>query len=308
MNDKKAFHPRSLHNAPYDYDALIMKNPALAPFVKTNINGKKAVNFADAKAVFALNQSLLLFHYNVEHWSLPKDHLCPAVPGRADILHHVADLLSLDHQGVIPVGPKVKGLDIGTGANLIYPLLGSSLYGWKFIGSDVDSDALNHAKSILNLNPSMKKNIKTRFQKNAANVFTNIIKPDEKFDFTVCNPPFFGSAEEASENSERKVHNLNANKIKKGQGETLIKKHQASNFGGKNAELWCPGGELEFITTMINESSEFKEQVTWFTTLVSHKAHLPEFSALLKKHNCSKTRVIEMHHGKKIAHLLAWRY
>lgn len=308
MTVNKSFHARSLHNGPYDFEALIEKNPALAPFVKTNINGKQAVNFADAKAVFALNQSLLLLHYKVENWSVPKGHLCPAVPSRADILHHMADLLSLDHQGEIPRGPKIKGLDIGTGANLIYPLLGTSLYGWKFVGSDVDSDALNHAKTILNHNPMIKKNIKTRFQKSAEHVFKNIIKSDELFDFTVCNPPFYGSAEEASENSERKVHNLNMNKNKKGQGETLIKKHQASNFGGKNAELWCPGGELKFITTMINESSEFKEQVTWFTTLVSHKAHLPEFSALLKKHNCSKTRVIEMHHGKKIAHLLAWRY
>ena len=27
------------------------------------------------------------------------------------------------------------GLDIGTGANCVYPLLGASIYGWNFIGT-----------------------------------------------------------------------------------------------------------------------------------------------------------------------------
>lgn len=30
---------------------------------------------------------------------------------------------------------EIKGFDIGTGANCIYPLLGASILGWKFVGS-----------------------------------------------------------------------------------------------------------------------------------------------------------------------------
>jgi 23S rRNA (adenine1618-N6)-methyltransferase len=308
MSINKAFHHRSLHNGPYDFDALVAKNPSLAAFIKSGPSGKKTINFADAKAVMAINQSLLLHHYNIENWSIPKGHLCPAVPGRADYIHYIADLLSEENQNKIPVGTKVKGLDIGTGTSCIYPFLGNSLYGWKFVASDIDSDTLNHVKVLLKSNPSLQKNIKTRFQKSAQNIFINLIKADEKFDFIICNPPFYGSAEEAMEHSELKVKNLNANKIKKGQTQSLIKKNQSSNFGGKNAELWCPGGELEFIKLMIKESVIYQKQVGWFTTLVADKVHLIELMATLKKLGTKNIRKIEMHHGKKITHLLAWRY
>ena len=32
-------------------------------------------------------------------------------------------------------GERVRGFDIGSGANCIYPLLGASLLGWSFVGS-----------------------------------------------------------------------------------------------------------------------------------------------------------------------------
>lgn len=308
MTNEKNFHPRSLHNGQYEFDILIKKNPKLAPFVKKNAHGDLGVDFADANAVLALNQSLLGHHYEVTNWSIPKGHLCPPIPSRADYLHYIADLLAEGNNGEIPKGPKIKGLDIGTGTSCIYPILGNSIYGWKFVGTDIDGDALNHAKTILNGNQTLKKNIKTRFQKSADNILKNIIKADEKFDFTMCNPPFYASLEEANSASDRKVKNLNANKQKKGLSQNLIKKNQPSNFGGQKAELWCPGGEVEFIKKMITESFGFKTQCTWFTTLVSNKEHLAEFYKLLKKINCTNVRTIEMHHGKKISHLLAWGF
>lgn len=305
MTNLKAFHPRSLHNGQYDFEALIKDHPKLATFVKKNMHGELGVDFSDANAVLALNQALLSHHYQVKNWSIPKGRLCPPIPGRSDYLHYIADLLALAHKEVVPVGTKIKGLDIGTGSSCIYPILGNSIYGWKFVGADIDPDAINHAKSILNESHVFKKNIKTRFQKSAGNIFKNIIKPDEHFDFTMCNPPFYATLEEANNASDRKAKNLNINKEKKGHP---IKKGSASNFGGEKAELWCKGGEATFVKAMIKESTAFKTQCGWFTTLVSNKENLIEFNQLLKTLKCTEVRTIEMHQGKKISHVLAWRF
>ncbi len=304
MTNEKELHPRNIHNEKYDFPALIKAFEALAPYVKKNQYGELSVEYSDAKAVLTLNQALLFAHYQVESWSVPKGHLCPPIPGRADYIHYIADLLAEDFDGKVPVGTTIKGLDIGTGMSAIYPILGNSIYGWRFVGSDINPDSINNAKSILNANPKLKKNIKVRFQKSPAQIFRDIIKTDEKFDFTMCNPPFYASEKEASKTTERKVKNLSQNREKKGHAPIKT----SSNFGGKNAELWCPGGELAFINRMITESLKFKDQCGWFTTLVSNKAHLEELNQQLKSLKCANVRTLQMRHGQKISHILAWRF
>lgn len=62
------------------------------------------------------------------------------MPNRLNYIHWVEDLLASD---IIPSssadGDTKKGFDIGTGANCIYPLLGASVLGWKFVGSGIYS-------------------------------------------------------------------------------------------------------------------------------------------------------------------------
>lgn len=58
------------------------------------------------------------------------------MPNRSNYIHWIEDLLSSDI--IVKTssnGDKVRGFDIGTGANCIYPLLGASLLGWSFVGS-----------------------------------------------------------------------------------------------------------------------------------------------------------------------------
>jgi 23S rRNA (adenine1618-N6)-methyltransferase len=58
------------------------------------------------------------------------------VPNRSNYIHWIEDLLSSDLIPPISSSNKtVRGFDIGTGANCIYPLLGASLLGWSFVGS-----------------------------------------------------------------------------------------------------------------------------------------------------------------------------
>jgi 23S rRNA (adenine1618-N6)-methyltransferase len=43
----------------------------------------------------------------------------PSIPGRADYIHYIADLLAESNNGIIPRSWD-QGLDIGIGANCIY--------------------------------------------------------------------------------------------------------------------------------------------------------------------------------------------
>lgn len=305
--NEKGLHPRNIHREFYNFEELKLSEPSLAPFVRENSFGNISIDFANPSAVIALNKALLKSFYEIENWDIPKGHLCPPIPGRVDYLHYMADLLAESNKEEVPKGKRVKVLDIGMGANCIYPLIGNSVYGWKFVGSDSNSDSINSAKSILKNNPRVKGSVKCRFQGDDKKIFNGIIKPDERFDFTMCNPPFHSSKEEARDSSARKVSNLLENSKKKGL-KKKSKNEKFLNFGGVNSELWCPGGEVEFISKMIKESLSYKENCLWFSTLVSKKESLDQIGLELKKVNPCEIKIIEMNQGKKITRIIAWTF
>ena len=235
---KSGLHPRNRFRARYDFAQLVTGTPALAAFMKPNAHGDDSIDYADPQAVKALNQALLKDAYGLDHWDIPPGFLCPPIPGRSDYLHHLADLISLRR------GPAVRVLDIGTGANVIYPLIGASEYGWSFVGAEIDPVAWRWATKLVAVNDGIAKLIECRLQASAKHCFHGIIQPGEHFDLTMCNPPFHASATEATAGTLRKRRNLGI-------------KTTALNFGGKAGELWCDGGELAFIRRMIEESAAF---------------------------------------------------
>ncbi len=290
-------HPRNRFCAAYDFESLVVALPELAKHVRQNVllpQGhplRLSVDFADPMAVKLLNRALLRHHYGL-NWDLPEGYLCPPIPGRVDYIHYVADLFK-DEQAS---GQVLRGLDIGTGANLIYPLLGHQEYGWNFVGSDVDGDALKAAKDVLRQNPGLASEIELRQQKNPNQIFKGIVKENEHFDFCLCNPPFHASRREALEGTQRKLRNLG-----------LETKGTTLNFGGRSHELWCPGGEVAFLTRMIQESAQMPELCTWFTSLVSRSEHVGRLKHQLLGLK-AEVRVIEMSQGQKVSRILAWRF
>ncbi|MHB1082261.1 MAG: 23S rRNA (adenine(1618)-N(6))-methyltransferase RlmF [Prosthecobacter sp.] len=286
---KAGLHPRNRFNTRYDFPQLIACSPALAAFVKPNAYGDDSIDYADPLAVKALNQALLKHAYGLEHWDIPPGYLCPPIPGRSDYIHHLADLISMRR------GPAVRVLDIGTGANCIYPLIGASEHGWSFVGAEIDPAAWRWAQKIVAANPGVAGLIDCRLQKSAAQCFHGIIQEGERFDLTLCNPPFHGSAAEAAEGTQRKLRNLGGKK-------------SGLNFGGKANELWCEGGELGFIRRMIEESAEFAAHCGWFTTLVSKSEHLPRLEQALRKVKAAEVKIIDMAQGQKKSRILAWRF
>jgi 23S rRNA (adenine1618-N6)-methyltransferase len=187
----------------------------------------------------------------------------------------------------------VKVFDIGTGANVIYPLIGFAEYNWQFEGSDINPAALKCAQAIIDAN---KLKIKLHLQRNPQNIFHGVIKPNQYFDITMCNPPFHADEQAATQGTERKWRNLNQ------------RPSNALNFGGNNNELWCEGGEKRFIKTMINESKDFADQVGWFTCLVSNKDNLFPLKKALKKLEPEEIKVVKMAQGQKQSRFLAWRF
>ncbi len=294
---KKKFHKRSQHNSSYHFEKLTEAIPALIPFLVKNPKGKQTINFHNPEAVRLLNKALLKHHYQIENWDIPTGYLTPPIPGRADYIHHVADLLAGSNNGKISKSNQIKVLDIGVGANCIYPILGSRIYGWSFIGSDIDAVAIEAAQKNIDQNSVLKSKIELRLQSNSKSIFSGVLKADEYIDLSICNPPFHGSAREAKKGTERKLKNLRGEKAK-----TLIR-----NFGGQHNELWCDGGEQKFLKNMIGESANFANNCFWFTTLVSKESNLKPINSFLKKVKAT-IKIIPMQHGNKVSRIVAWTF
>ena len=292
---KSELHLRNKHRSQYDFKQLIKSCPELSKFVSVNKYNNESINFADPKAVKILNKALLKLFYGIENWDIPKNYLCPPIPGRADYIHYMADLLSSCNHKIIP--KKITILDIGIGANCVYPIIGNKEYGWHFVGSDIDKVAIHSAEKIIESN-NLTNAIECRLQKSATSIFENIIQPNEVFDLTICNPPFHSSFEEANSGTQRKLKNLSVNKNSK----TIL------NFGGQNAELFCEGGEKSFIQNMIEESAKIAEACFWFSTLISKKSNLAGVYQSLKNAKAIDVKTIEMAQGNKVSRVVAWTF
>jgi len=300
-------HQRNAHHGRYDFTELVEALPELEGYVINNVRGDASINFSDNESVKMLNKALLALHYGVKHWDIPEGFLCPPIPGRADYVHHIADLLALSNRGDIPTGNKIIGLDIGTGANAIYPIVASACYQWQMVGSDIDPISVENASNIAKSNPALSAKHQFRLQPNSKKFFANIIQPGEFYDFCMCNPPFHKSLAEASKGSERKRSNLALNRVKRGQ-KAEPEQSSALNFGGQKAELWCVGGEESFIRNMAFESRDFGTQCLWFSTLISKKENVRQLTRALNKVGVEQIKLVEMTHGQKITRFIAWSF
>lgn len=283
-------HPRSRHAGRYDFTLLTRSCPELGSYASLNPAGEPTIDFADPRAVLALNRALLKTYYGVSSWDLPPGYLCPPIPGRADYVHAAADLIGARR------GEGVRVLDVGVGANCIYPIIGRAEYGWRFTGCDTDPAALASAQRIVEANPCLAGAVDLRLQTASHRVLAGVINAGESFALVLCNPPFHASLEDARESSRVKWKKL---------GRPV---DSAANFAGVESELWCSGGEETFARRMIEESASFGAQVEWFTILISKSATLPAVDKALTKFGAGERRTIDMARGQKKSRLVAWSF
>lgn len=298
QNIKSNLHPRNKNRTQYNFPELIKCSPELNQFVFKNKYGNLSIDYFNPKAVRFLNKALIKFHYHIE-WDIPEDYLTPPLPGRSDYIHYIADLLQESHhRSINSIPSNIHFLDIGAGANCIYPIIGACEYGWSSIGTDISKHSIDFAQSIINQNKSLNNKIRLRFQVKSNHYFKNIIQDDEYYDFTMCNPPFFISKAEAQKANSKKQANL-------------IKNQTATtnfNFAGNDHELWCDGGELKFIKQLIEESYLFKTSCYWFSTLISKKEYVKAIELKLKEYQPTEVKIINMSQGQKSSRIMAWTF
>lgn len=303
MTDKKSnpiksrLHPRNKNRDRYDLNALIKATPELKEHVKPNKYGDDSVDFSDPRAVKLLNKALLSHYYGIKHWEFPDENLCPPIPGRADYLHYMADVLSENNFGKVPKN-QITCYDIGVGANCIYPILGVTEYGWSFIGSDIDPKSIDSAQKIVDANTSLKDKIQIRQQEKAKDFFYGIIKKGDKIDLSICNPPFHSSRADAQKEARRKVENLSGKRTT----------NPLLNFAGISNELIYDGGEYKFIHNMIRESEKFSKNCFWFSTLVSKQSNVKGVTTALEKMKVHQVKIIPMGTGNKSTRIVAWTF
>uniref|UniRef100_A0ACD5Z8L6 Uncharacterized protein n=1 Tax=Avena sativa TaxID=4498 RepID=A0ACD5Z8L6_AVESA len=307
-------HPRNRYAAAApDFAALAALYPSFAPFVSLSAGGGRAsVDFTDFAATRELTRVLLLHDHGVNWW-IPDGQLCPTVPNRSNYIHWIEDLLS---SNLIPrissSSETVRGFDIGTGANCIYPLLGASLLGWSFVGSDVTDVALEWAKKNVESNPHLAGLIEIRnanevpcsskpetvaeeiVRENTSEpvenvvrtippILVGVVRDSESFDFCMCNPPFFESMEEAGLNPK-------------------------TSCAGTAEEMACPGGEQAFITRIIEDSVFVKNSFRWFTSMVGRKANIKLLVSKIREVGATVVKTTEFVQGQTARWGLAWSF
>ena len=279
------------HTNNYNFEVLIDNYPKLQPFVFKNKYGNLTINFSEAKAVRALNTAILKVDYGINYWQFDDNNLTPPIPSRVAYIHLLKDLLLSSN-----LDGNIKVLDIGTGANCIYPLLGQSIYNWQFVGTDVNKSSIKQAEKIIAKN-QLEDKISTRFQNNPNQILQGILAKTDTFTLTMCNPPFYKDETEANSATLKKSKGLN-------QDTNSINR----NFSGISNELWYKGGEKAFLHNYLYESSLFKNKCFWYTTLVANKYNIKSMYASLDKLGAKIIKTLPINIGQKKSRVVAWTF
>ena len=293
-NTFAAMHAQNPYAERYDLKRLANAHSPLQEHIVLNPSGQQTIDFTVSDAVYELNKAMLLADYKLGDYHLPKGYLIPPVPGRLEYLLHLRDFISEKFK--VDKAAQLRGLDIGAGANGIYCILGVQHFNWSMIGAESDAVAVKTACENMLLTNALKDKIEIRHQENKSFLFKNIIQPKELFDFSVCNPPFHSSKNEALKGSLKKQSNL---------GSPSDRNTHLLNFEGQANELWCNGGEALFIKRLIKESLGFKSQVKVFSSLVSKADSLAAIEKQLKKAKANH-QIIPMDLGNKKSRIVVW--
>ncbi|CAA0807760.1 methyltransferases [Striga hermonthica] len=304
---RPGIHPRNKYadNTP-DFGLLASSYPSFEQYVFYSHDGRPKIDWTDFNATRELTRVLLLHDHGINWW-IPDGQLCPTVPNRSNYIHWIEDLLASDIIGVSKSDDDViKGFDIGTGANCIYPLLGASVLGWKFVGSDITDVAVEWANRNVESNPNISDLIEIRRvgteditsqveelqtggsaglrrSYNGPPVLLGVVKDGEIFDFCMCNPPFFETMEEAGLNPK-------------------------TSCGGTLEEMVCFGGELAFITRIIEDSVKLKHTFRWYTSMVGRKYNLSILVSELWNVGATVVKTTEFVQGRTSRWGLAWSF
>ncbi|KAL6078541.1 hypothetical protein STEG23_011110 [Scotinomys teguina] len=285
----KSMHVRNRYkDKPPDFAYLASKYPDFKQHIQINLNGRVSLNFKDPEAVRALTCTLLREDFGLSI-DIPLERLIPTVPLRLNYIHWVEDLIG--HQDS-DKGTLRRGIDIGTGASCIYPLLGATLNGWYFLATEVDDMCFNYAKKNVEQNnlSDLIKVVKVP-QKT---LLMDALKEESEivYDFCMCNPPFFANQLEAQGVNSRNSRRPPPSSI---------------NTGGIT-EIMAEGGELEFVKRIIHDSLQLKKRLRWYSCMLGKKCSLAPLKEELRVQGVPKVTFTEFCQGRTMRWALAWSF
>lgn len=272
-----------------DFAALGREDPDFGKFLKSN----GQLDFSDPKSVQQLTKSLLKRDFHLD-LTLPDDRLCPPVPNRLNYILWLQDLLDTSsdmYTDSYDPNRQIRGLDIGTGASCIYPLLGCAQRPlWRFTGTDIDDRSITFAKTNVQIN-----GLQNRIQLIQTKQQDPLIPLDEigchSLDFTLCNPPFYTSAEDLISSA------------------SLKQRSPFTACTGSETEMVCEGGEVSFVSRMIDESLQLRNQVQWYTSMLGKFSSLSKVIEQLKENKVDNYAVTEFVQGSKTRRwAVAWSF
>ncbi len=287
-DDAEAGHPLSIYShAKPDFAALAVVHPPLAAFLPV-------VDFGDPAALAELTQALLLrdFDLRVE---LPRDRLCPTVTSRLNYVLYLHDLLrgAAPSRLVIADGryerssfggqSEVLGFDIGCGASCVYALLGRRLFGWRFVCSELDPVSLEAARENLERN-GMGEGVRLVQAPSEQSCLRDCLAEGEELpSFVMCNPPFFEHASEAAQ-------------------------HPRRNAVLTASESATEGGEVAFVTRLIDESQHYGRRIALYSSLCGKKSSLRALRQVLLARGVPVMHSTRLAQGRTHRWVLAWSF
>ncbi|GAW03002.1 S-adenosyl-L-methionine dependent methyltransferase [Lentinula edodes] len=235
-------HSRNIYRNGIDFAELSAVYPPLRKYIdKASNPHHKTIDFKDQDAQRCLTEALLHRDFKLKI-RLPPDRLCP--PVFSDFVSSLANITLASRYTDEPNTQSiVLGIDIGTGASAIYPLLACSLEkSWEFVVSEIDPSSFVTARQNISTNK-----LGDRIQIVQSHATSPILLPlhldkERRFDFTMCNPPFYSSLQEVLQSAEAKQYRPNA------------------VCTGAEIEMITSGGESAFVGKMVIESLDIRER------------------------------------------------
>lgn len=272
-------HPKNVYRNGVSFAQLAKEYPGLARCLK----GTSSIDFHDPESIRQLANALLRKEFNLEV-DLPGDRLCPGVPNRLNYILWLNDLLLDTHEERLSRGPpKITGIDIGTGASAIYPLLGCAQFQtWHFFATEIDSKSLSSATTNITQN-ALEDRVTLLDVSSSSTILPEevITTHPHPIDFTMCNPPFYASINDMLSSAKKKsVPPLSA-------------------CTGSTTEMVTDGGEVAFVNRMVEESLKLREKVRWYTSMLGKRSSVEKVVEKLKENGVGNYAVGEFVQGAK---------
>ncbi|XP_022860145.1 U6 small nuclear RNA (adenine-(43)-N(6))-methyltransferase isoform X2 [Olea europaea var. sylvestris] len=331
--ERRVIHPRNKYSEnPPDFGLLASLYPSFEPYVFYSLDGRPRIDWTDFNATRELTRVLLLHDHGLNWW-IPDGQLCPTVPNRSNYIHWIEDLLASDLIPCTRGNSVVKGFDIGTGANCIYPLLGASLLGWTFVGSDVTDVAIEWANRNVKSNPHLSELIEIRRVDTETKIFdaeelqnkqkdniNSYVDSTNTVSVDMGPSPSFSLRSQSVKNSYHGPPVL-VGVVKDGESfdfcmcnpPFFMTMEEAglnpkTSCGGTPEEMVCLGGEEAFITRIIEDSAQLKRAFRWYTSMVGRKSNLNILTSKLWNVGVTVVKTTEFVQGQTSRWGLAWSF